>query len=53
MRKDMMTSHDYVQTLKGQTLRFPDLDSLVQGWPQGVNTNYDAVKEIQNNILKG
>lgn len=53
MRKHMTTSHDYVQTLKGQKLRFPDLDGLVQGWPQGLNPNYDAVKKIHHENIKG
>lgn len=41
-------SHDYVQTLKGQTLRFPNLDGLVKTWPTGFSSHYDALKQVHN-----
>jgi hypothetical protein len=41
-------SHDYVQTLKGQKLRFPDLDGLVKGWPTGFSSHYEVLKQVHN-----
>ncbi|KAK8080296.1 hypothetical protein PG997_008114 [Apiospora hydei] len=52
MPNHTLGSHDYVQTLKGQKLRFPDFDGLVQGWPQGINPNFEAVKEVHEERLK-
>ncbi|KAK6495446.1 hypothetical protein TWF481_003465 [Arthrobotrys musiformis] len=41
-------SHDYVQTLKGQTLTFPDIDGLFKDWPVGFNPHYEILKQVQN-----
>ncbi|KAF3934723.1 hypothetical protein ABW20_dc0106445 [Dactylellina cionopaga] len=37
-------SHDYVQTLKGQTLVFPNVDGLFKGWPTGISPYYKALR---------
>ncbi|KAK8051744.1 hypothetical protein PG993_003129 [Apiospora rasikravindrae] len=52
MPKHTLGSHDYVQTLEGQKLRFPDFDGLVQGWPRGINPNFEAVKEGHEDRLE-
>ncbi|KAF3929352.1 hypothetical protein ABW19_dt0200255 [Dactylella cylindrospora] len=41
-------SHDYVQTLKGQQLVFPDFDGLVKHWPAGLNPHYEILRQIQD-----
>ncbi|KAK7957686.1 terpenoid synthase [Apiospora saccharicola] len=51
MRKDIMGSHDYVQTLKGQKLRFPDFDRLLRDWPRGISPHYEALKKIHDEEL--
>ncbi|KAF8323759.1 terpenoid synthase, partial [Clavulina sp. PMI_390] len=43
--------HKFVQTLKGQVLRIPDLDSLVRGWPKGYSPHYEAVKQVHNAVM--
>lgn len=48
MRKGLMSSHDYVQTLKGQKLRFPDFDGLFSKWPKGMNHHYETLRSVQN-----
>ncbi|KAK7926492.1 terpenoid synthase [Apiospora marii] len=52
MRKNSMGSHDYVQTLKGQKLRFPDFDRLLDGWPRGISPHYEDVKQIHDKELE-
>ncbi|KAK8104927.1 hypothetical protein PG999_008286 [Apiospora kogelbergensis] len=51
MRKEVMGSHDYVQTLKGQKLRFPDFDHLLRTWPRGMSPHYEALKKIHEEEL--
>lgn len=46
--RNSLSSHDYVQTLKGQKLRFPDLDGLVQDWPKGINPQYEVLKKVHD-----
>ncbi|KAI0149421.1 isoprenoid synthase domain-containing protein [Pestalotiopsis sp. NC0098] len=46
--RNSLSSHDYVQTLKGQKLRFPDLDGLVQDWPKGINPQYAVLKQVHD-----
>ncbi|EPS43319.1 hypothetical protein H072_2687 [Dactylellina haptotyla CBS 200.50] len=41
-------SHDYVQSLKGQTLRFPDIDGLFKHWPTGFNPHYEVLRQVQD-----
>ncbi|KAK6356540.1 hypothetical protein TWF718_000895 [Orbilia javanica] len=43
-----LSSHDYVQTLKGQRLIFPDIDGLFEGWPVGSSPHYDILRRSQN-----
>ncbi|KAK8106652.1 hypothetical protein PG999_010011 [Apiospora kogelbergensis] len=52
MRNGLMGSHDYVQTLRGQTLRFPDFDHLLHGWPRSISPYYETLKEIHEEELK-
>lgn len=45
-------SHDYVQTLKGQKLLFPDFDALVKRWDRGISQHYELLKEMTNAELR-
>lgn len=45
-------SHDYVQTLKGQKLTFPDFDGLLQDFPTGISPHYETLKGVINAELK-
>ncbi|KAF7355592.1 Terpene cyclase [Mycena sanguinolenta] len=51
MRLDL-GSHDYVQTLKGQKLRFPNFDGLVKDYPRGISPHYEVLKEMTNAELE-
>ncbi|EPS35637.1 hypothetical protein H072_10922 [Dactylellina haptotyla CBS 200.50] len=44
-------SHDYVQTLKGQTLIFPNLDELFKSWPTGISPYYKGLRRRYGNEL--
>lgn len=45
-------SHDYVQTLKGQKLTFPDFDGLLRDFPTGMSPHYETLKGVINAELK-
>ncbi|KAJ6597498.1 isoprenoid synthase domain-containing protein [Mycena vulgaris] len=45
-------AHDYVQTLRGQTLRFPNLDLPMKDWPKGVSPHYEDLRNVQHIELK-
>ncbi|KAJ6541553.1 isoprenoid synthase domain-containing protein [Mycena capillaripes] len=45
-------SHDYVQTLRGQTLIFPNLNLLMQDWPKGISPHYEDLRDVQHTELK-
>ncbi|KAF7355583.1 Terpene cyclase [Mycena sanguinolenta] len=45
-------SHDYVQTLKGQKLRFPNFDGLLKDHPGGISPHYELLKEMTNAELE-
>ncbi|KAJ7135353.1 isoprenoid synthase domain-containing protein [Mycena filopes] len=45
-------AHDYVQTLQGQTLKFPDFDSPMRHWPKGVSAHYEDLRVVQHIELK-
>ncbi|RYO90208.1 hypothetical protein DL766_006131 [Monosporascus sp. MC13-8B] len=44
-------SHDYVQTLKGQKLRFPNLNAIVEGWPKGCSSHLKVLRDVQHKDL--
>ncbi|KAK7738968.1 hypothetical protein SLS62_011335 [Diatrype stigma] len=46
-----MGAHDYVQTLRGQKLRFPNLNAIVEGWPRGCSSHLKVVREVQHKDL--
>ena len=48
MREELLGSHDYVQTLKGQKLRFPNLDAVFSKWPKGMNPHYEELRNLQD-----
>lgn len=48
MREELLGSHDYVQTLKGQRLRFPNFDAVFSKWPKGINPHYEELRNIQD-----
>ncbi|KAF7347133.1 Terpene cyclase [Mycena venus] len=45
-------SHDYVQTLRGQTLRFPNLAHPMKDWPKGMNPHYEDLRLVEHIELK-
>ncbi|KAF7347139.1 Terpene cyclase [Mycena venus] len=45
-------SHDYVQTLRGQTLRFPNLDLPMKDWPKGMSSHYEDLQMVQHVELR-
>lgn len=45
-------AHDYVQTLRGQTLRLPNLDLPMKNWPKGVSPHYEDLRDVQHIELK-
>lgn len=46
-----MGAHDYVQTLRGQKLRFPNLNAVVEGWPKGCSPHLKVLREVQHKDL--
>ncbi|KAJ7894025.1 isoprenoid synthase domain-containing protein [Mycena leptocephala] len=44
--------HDYVQTLKGKALRFPNLDVPMKDWPKGMSSHYEDLRVVQEIELK-
>ncbi|KAJ6541555.1 isoprenoid synthase domain-containing protein [Mycena capillaripes] len=45
-------SHDYVHTLRGQTLRFPNLNLPMKDWPKGISPHYEDLLVVQHTELK-
>ncbi|KAJ6562190.1 isoprenoid synthase domain-containing protein [Mycena capillaripes] len=45
-------SHDYVQTLKGQTLKFPNCDFPFKDWPKGISPHYQELRMVQDLEVK-
>ncbi|KAJ6541535.1 isoprenoid synthase domain-containing protein [Mycena capillaripes] len=45
-------SHDYVHTLRGQTLKFPNLQLPMKDWPKGLSPHYDDLRVVQHTELK-
>lgn len=43
-----MGSHEYVATLKGQTLRFPNLAEPVKNWPKGMSPHLEVLTKVQH-----
>ena len=43
--------HDFVQTLHGQKLRFPNLNAIVEGWPKGCSPHLKYLRDVQHKDL--
>ncbi|KAI1866597.1 hypothetical protein JX265_002139 [Neoarthrinium moseri] len=48
-----MGAHEYVATLKGQKLRFPNLEEPVKNWPKGMSQHLEILNKVQHlDLLK-
>ena len=48
-----LVTHDFVQTLRGQTLRFPNLNAVVEGWPRGCSPHLKCLRGVlEKELLK-
>ncbi|KAH8649891.1 isoprenoid synthase domain-containing protein [Xylariales sp. PMI_506] len=43
---------DIVDSIKGQTLRLPDIERLFEGWPRVLNPHQHLVSDVVNDVLE-